>query len=71
MMDKRQLESIRRDIRQPVYAVGREVMILSLLAVGDHRRARRLKTLDRVADRLVEQRVERRIGAAACPDRFD
>ena len=40
---ERNLESVRGRVRQPVHAIGPEVVILPLLAVGDHRGARRLE----------------------------
>src|SRR5262249_3826946 len=56
-------EAVRRRVGQALHAVGPEVVILPLLAVGDHRRAGRLELRDRVADRLVVERLERRVGA--------
>ena len=41
----------------PCTAVGPEVVVLALLAVGDHRRAGGLEALDRVLDRRVVQRL--------------
>ena len=49
---------------KPVNAVGPEVVILPLLAVGDDGRAGRFEPLDGVADGVVVERVEARIVAA-------
>ena len=57
------LKPVRRRVGQAVHAVGPEVVVLALLAVGDHRRARRFEPLDRVADRFFVERIERRVGA--------
>src|ERR1700730_842371 len=48
-----QFESIRCGIRQPLDTVSREVVILSLLPVGDDGRACGLKLLDRLTDGFV------------------
>ena len=61
---ERDLEAVGRRVRQAVDAVGPEVVVLALLAVGDDRRAGRLELLDRVADRLV---VERRRAPGRAP----
>ena len=61
---ERDLEAVGSGIRKPVDAVGPEVVVLPLLAVGDHRRPGRFEALDRVADRVVVERVEARIVAA-------
>ena len=50
-------EPIGCGIRQPLYAVSREVVILSLLPVGNDRRARCLELLDRVPDGFVVKRL--------------
>src|SRR5688500_11844228 len=65
-MDESEREAVGRDIGQPIHAIGPEVVILPLFAVRAHRRPRRLKSLDRVADRFVEQRVESRVRAPGC-----
>ena len=54
---ERDLEAVRGGVRQPVDAVGPEVVVLPLLAVGDDRRAGGLEPLDGVPDRLVVERV--------------
>ncbi len=60
---ERDLEAVRGGVRQPVDAVRPEVVVLPLLAVGDDRRAGGLEPRDRVADRLLVERVQRRVGA--------
>ena len=61
---ERNLEAVGRGVGEPVHAVGPEVVVLALLAVGDDRRARRLEALDRVADGLVVERIQARIVVA-------
>ena len=68
---ERDLEAVRGGVRQPVHAVRPEVVVLPLLAVGDDRRAGGLEPLDGVADRLVVERVQRRVGAVSRRDRLD
>ena len=52
---ERDHEAVGRGVRQPVHGVGPEVVILPLLAVGDHRGAGRLEPRDGVANgRLVQ-----------------
>ena len=68
---ERDLEAVRGRVRQPVDAVGPEVVVLPLLAVGDHRRAGGLEPLDGVPDRLVVERVQRRVRAVRRRDRLD
>ena len=55
---ERDLEAVRGRVRQPVHAVGPEVVVLPLLAVGDDRRAGGLEPLDGVPDRLLVERVQ-------------
>ena len=57
------LKAVRAHVRHAVDAVGPEVVVLALLAVGDHRRAGRLEALDRVPDGRVVQRLEGRVAA--------
>ena len=59
-----QFEPIGCGIRQPLYAVSREVVILSLLPVGDNRRARSLELLDRVPNGFVVKRLQTMMQAA-------
>ena len=54
---KRQFEPIWRGIRQAFYTVSREVVILSLLPVGDNRRPCCLKLFDRVPDGFFVKRL--------------
>ena len=68
---ERDLEAVRGRVRQPVDAVRPEVVVLPLLAVGDDRRAGGLEPRDGVADRLVVERVQRRVGAVSRRDRLD
>ena len=68
---ERDPESLRAHVRQAVDAVGQEVVELALLAVGDHRRARRLEAPDRVADRVVVERVERGVGTIGLAERIE
>ena len=58
---ERDLEAVRRGVGKSVDAVGPEVVVLALLAVGDDRRAGGLELRDRVADGRVVQRVQGRI----------
>ncbi len=69
--NERKLESVRRQVGQTVDAVGSEVMILALFAVGDHRRTGRFEARDRVADRFFVERIEHRIGAVCGGKRFN
>ena len=55
---------------RPSYAVGRKVVILSLLPVGDHRRARGLELGDCVVDGFVVKRLNPRMRAAIQFDSF-
>ena len=55
-------ETVRRGVGQPVHAVGPEIVILALLAVGDRPASRSLRTLDGVANGVLVERIERRIG---------
>ena len=68
---ERDLEAVRGRVRQPVDAVGPEVVVLPLLAVGDDRRAGGLEPLDGVPDRLLVERVQRRVRAVRRRDRLD
>ena len=61
---ERQFEPIRCGIRQPLDAVSSEVVILSLLPVGDNRRARGLEQLDRVPDGFIVKRLHTGMRAA-------
>ena len=65
-----QFEPIGCGIRQPLYAVSREVVILSLLPVGDNRRARGLELLDRVPNGFVVKRLQTMMQAAVPFDRI-
>src|SRR5262245_38814931 len=51
-------------------AIGPEVVILSLFAVGDDRRPRRLEPLDRVPGSVRIEGFERRVGVT-CGERFE
>jgi hypothetical protein len=44
-------------------AIGSEIVIFALFAVGDHGRTSRFETRDRVADRLFIEGIKRRIVA--------
>ena len=68
---ERDLEAVGGGVRQPVDAVGPEVVVLPLLAVGDDRRAGCLEPRDGVPDRLVVERVQRRVRAVRRRDRLD
>src|SRR5271165_1721494 len=59
-----QFESIRCGIRQPLDAICREVVILSLLSISDNRRACGLKLFDRLPDGFVVKRFHTRVRAA-------
>src|SRR5437763_5357506 len=48
---ERDLETVRRDIREPLHRIRPEIMILPLFAIGDDRRTRRLEPLDGIANR--------------------
>src|ERR1700720_2077451 len=65
-----QFESIRRGIQQPLDAVSREVVILSLLPVGDNRRTCGLKLLDRLTDGFVVKWLQTRMEATVLLDRI-
>ena len=65
------LEAIRRRVRQPVHAIRPEIVILLLLAVGDHRRACGLESLDGVSDCLLIERIQCRVRAVSCRERLD
>jgi hypothetical protein len=54
---KWQFEPICRGIREPLYAVSCEIVILSLLPVGNNRRPRCLKLFDRVPDGFLVKRL--------------
>ena len=59
-----QFEPIWCGIRQPLDAVSSEVVILSLLPVGDNRRACGLELLDRVPDCFIVKWLHPRMRAA-------
>src|SRR5258708_19108470 len=65
---ERDCEAIRCRVRKPMHAVRREIEILPLFAVGNHRRARRFEPLDGVSNRIFEERSEARIFAVALCD---
>lgn len=54
-----------------VHAVRPEIVIFSLLAVGDYRRTSSLEPLDGVADRLFAERLQHWVCAVSCGDRLD
>ena len=62
---ERDLEAVRARVRQPVHAVRPEIVILPLLAVGDHRRAGGLESLDGVPNGLIENGIQHRIVGVA------
>ena len=65
-------EPVRRGVGEPVDAVGPEVVILPLLAIGDDGGAGGLERHDGLADRLLVQGIESRIGViAAIGDRLE
>src|ERR1700733_6304116 len=63
-----QFESIRRGIQQPLDAVSREVVILSLLSTGDNRRTCGLKQLDRLPNGFLVKGFKTRIRAPVPTD---
>src|SRR3954469_21893654 len=65
------LESVRRCIGQSMHAVGPEIVVLSLFAVGDHGRAGRFEALNAVANRRVKERRQCRVRDISCGDRLD
>ena len=62
---ERNAEAVGRRVLQALDAVGPEVVVLALLAVGDHRRAGGFELPHRVLDGGVVQGFEARIGAVA------
>ena len=68
---ERDLEAVRVHVRQSVHAIRPEVMVLSLLAVRDHRRGGGLKPLNGIPNRLVIKRVQLWVGAVACRNSLD
>ena len=60
---KGDLETVGGGIRQAVYAVRPEVMVLPLLPVRDHRRAGSLELLDRVPRGLFVKVIQARVSA--------
>ena len=59
------LEAVGSGVGKPVDAVGPEVVILPLFAIGDDGRAGRFEPLDGVPDRVLVERIEARIVAVA------
>src|ERR1700734_852166 len=63
-----QFEPIRRNIWQPLDAVSGEILVLSLLAVGDNGRACGLQLLDRIPDSFVVKFFQDRVRTAVPSD---
>jgi len=59
---ERNPKTVRRGVREAVDRVGPEIVILALLAVGDHRRAGRLEPRDGVGNGVLVQRIEFWVG---------
>src|SRR4051794_3974466 len=70
-VDEWQLESVRRDVRQTVDAVGREAVILPLLSVRDDRRAGFFKLAQRLENGLLIKRLQAAARAAFLLPRLD
>jgi hypothetical protein len=68
---KRDLETVRGRVRKPVDAVRSEIVMLSLFAVGDDRRAGGFEPLDSVPDRFFVEWSEVRILTVASCDSLD
>ena len=64
-------EAVRRCVRKPMHAVRGEIVILPLFAVCDNRRARGLKSLNGVSNRIFIERCEIRILTVAFCDSVD
>ena len=60
---ERDPEAVGVGVRQPLHGIGPEILVLPLLSIGDDRRAGGLEPLDRIADRLLIERVESGVGA--------
>ncbi len=67
---ERNPEAVGGGVGQALDAVGPKVVVLALLAVGDHRRAGRLEARNGVADGIVVERVEAWVGAPVFGDRL-
>jgi hypothetical protein len=65
-----QFEPIWCDIRHPIDTVSPEILVLSLLAIGDNGGARGLKLLDRVPNGFDIKRFQTLMPAAASSDCF-
>jgi hypothetical protein len=65
------LETIWGRIREPLHAIGPEIVILPLLAVSNYRRAGRLELFDSVPNRLLIQWVQCRVYTASCRNCFN
>jgi hypothetical protein len=68
---ERNYEAIRSRVRKPIYAVGAEIVILPLFAVGNNRRACGFKPFNGVSNRTFIESIEARILAVALYDFFD
>src|SRR5258705_12065866 len=68
---ERDYETIRGRVHKPVHAVRREIVILPLFAVRNHRRACGFKPLDGVSNRIVIERSEVRILTVALCNPLD
>src|SRR6266403_5645556 len=68
---ERDNEAVRSRIRKPMHAVRAEIVILPLFAVGNHRRACRLKLFNGLPNRIFIERVQARIFAIALCDSLD
>src|SRR5207245_10241112 len=64
-------ETIRGCIRKTMHAVRREIVILGLFTVRNHRRACGFKALDGVSNRSFIERSQVRIGTVAFCDSLD
>jgi hypothetical protein len=58
---KGNFETIRRGVGKSVYAIGPEIVIFSLLAVGNYGRTCRFETLDGVPNSFLIERIQLRI----------
>ena len=68
---ERDLETVRGHVRKPVDAVRREIVMLSLFAVRNDRRAGGFEQLDGVSNRIFIEWSELRILTVASYDSLD
>src|SRR5688572_16458254 len=62
---ERDFETIRRCVRQAVYAIVPKIVVLALFTIADDGRTRGFESSNRLGDCTLEQRFKRRVIDAA------